>query len=331
MLSNSTTVWNVIIIGAGNLGSRHAQSVVGCDHPVHLSLVDPSQASLARAKEILSATAHAQLVGVDYHTDFSDISDSYDVAVIATSSKVRKDAFFSLIERTKIRFCIFEKVLFPELNAYDQVHKALKELHISAWVNCPMRMYPGWQTILEQLHGYKGEYRLQTVGGLWGMACNTIHYIDMLSLLTDDKDTFTFNTAGISGVIPSKRTGYIDFVGTLLIQSEHCMASIVSSEHTTALPALDLYTDIAHYHIEEYAHAAFRSTEESGWKFEPQEFPIFYQSQLTASVVASLMDTGDCVLTPYERSAALHKPYLTAFLQSYQTITGKDESLCPIT
>ena len=44
---------NIILIGAGELGSRHLQGLVKVNHMLNIWVIDPSSESLARAEERL--------------------------------------------------------------------------------------------------------------------------------------------------------------------------------------------------------------------------------------------------------------------------------------
>jgi predicted dehydrogenase len=130
----------VAIIGAGQLGSRHLQSLSKTDYLLYV--VDPSEESLKLAKERFDEVADEFRGSISYLNRIDDLPAEIDVCIVATNSKVRAQVTESLLLHSRIRFLILEKVLFPVLKEYDHIQQLLKNSSTKAWVNCPRRMFP---------------------------------------------------------------------------------------------------------------------------------------------------------------------------------------------
>lgn len=321
----------VLVIGAGGIGMRHLQSVATLGQPFACWAVDPSEGALQRAKQLLDTTAAAS--AFHYVQSLEQAPAQADVAVVATSSRVRAKVVADLLAREQIRYLVLEKFLFPCEAEYGEIGALMTEKGIPCWVNTPRGMYPGWQTVMDALQTAQGPLHYTLVGGAWGLGCNAIHYVDMLDRLLGGGEAFAYDLSGLDNTLcPSKRDDYVEFTGTLRVFHPRAAEIQLVAQRSTAMwPLQTLWTDTLRFVISEPEQRAWRATQETGWKMEELAFPIRFQSQLTGPVIEQLLATGDCPLTPYKRSAALHIPLLRALLGHYNAITGKSDTLCPIT
>lgn len=65
----------------------------------------------------------------------------------------------------------------------------LKKSDTKCWVNHPRRMYPFYQELRQKLK--KANFSIS--GGDWGLACNGLHFLDLISYLSSSND-FKLNT-----------------------------------------------------------------------------------------------------------------------------------------
>lgn len=321
----------ILLVGVGGIGMRHAQSIASLEAPFSCWAVDPSEDSLNRTRTLLAETK--SIDSFRFVCSPNQAPKEVDVAIVATSSLVRAKVVEELLASKQIKYLILEKFLFPRLSEYTEIGKLLTQKSIPCWVNTPRGMYPGWQTVAASLASSGGKLRYSLVGGGWGLGCNTIHYIDMLYRLLGCDPDFSFDTSGLDQtLLASKRSGYVEFTGTL--RASHPRASSIEfvCERDGIMPPLQvLSADTVRFVISETEQRAWRASASDAWKLEEFPFPIRYQSQLTASVVESLIATGECALTAFEPSSRLHQALLSALLQHYNTVKEAEETLCPIT
>ena len=86
---------NIVLIGAGKLGSRHLQALAKIGIESNIFVVDPSAESreiaFARYNEV---QVNSNIKHLEFKDDISDLKiQRADVAIIATSSEIR---FFAL-------------------------------------------------------------------------------------------------------------------------------------------------------------------------------------------------------------------------------------------
>ena len=106
----------ILLVGVGQLGSRYLQGLARVKQPLEIWLSDPSQdalkLALSRWHEVVSPNSNHQL-----HSDCpaSSIPLSYDVIIVATSSKVRPDLVHQMSKKYHASFWILEKFLLNPL------------------------------------------------------------------------------------------------------------------------------------------------------------------------------------------------------------------------
>ena len=109
--------------------------------------------------------------------------EEYYVTIIATTAGIRAIVTQKLLEKNKVKHIIFEKVLFQKVEEYHCVDMLLNRYKTRGWVNCPRRIYPTYQNLKELLFGEES-VDMEVVGNGWGLACNSVHFIDLYAYLT---------------------------------------------------------------------------------------------------------------------------------------------------
>lgn len=133
----------IAIIGAGQLGSRHLQGVVSSSHNYDIQIVDLNNESLKVAEErYLQVKPKSSLSVLSTYSSIDELSDEIDTVIIATNSNVRFKVLKELLEKKSIKNLVIEKVLFQNLEEYDQAEELILKHGVKAWVNHPRRMYP---------------------------------------------------------------------------------------------------------------------------------------------------------------------------------------------
>ena len=316
-------MFNVAIIGAGQLGSRHLQALKGASSLMNIYVVDNNVESLRIAKERYDSLPSCKEKSVQYNLSLEDLPDGLDFVVIATGSKPRATIIKSLLKHSDVKNLILEKVLFPKLNEYDEIGKLLKDKNIHTWVNCPRRMYGMYQNI-KSIMDTTNAISMISQGNDWGLCCNSIHIIDLFMFLTGEK-TYTISHLDLeNNVIDSKRAGYIEFYGSITIETPNGHTLTLKCGHGEYESLKEI----------KYGSNTIKIQEENGlWTFnsETYTYKLPYQSQLTGLLADMVLSIGYSPLTPYENSAEYHKPFIKAILNHYNQIKGINSDLCPIT
>ena len=320
----------IVIIGAGGIGARHLQAIAAMDRPLHIQVVDISEESLFISKRIYDQVAKSNVRFVEFMTDISDINPSIDVAIVATSSKPRARIVEGLLKIKTVKNMILEKVLFPRLDEYDKVGCQIERHGCNVWVNCARRSWQSYSKIKKILEGQRIEFLLS--GCNWGLACNSMHFIDLIAFLTDSSDGFEYDISKLDlGYIDSKRDGYIELTGTLTGHSDRCKTiSLTSLRGGEPSQTIEILGEDIRIKIDEGSQKAFISYRKDDCRPEEIDFDVPFQSQLTGKIVSEILDTGACDLTTYQESTKLHKVLLKAFMH-HLSKEGKEANECPIT
>ena len=323
---------NIAVIGAGQLGSRHLQALAKLDRAAHVYVIDPVPASLERAGERFAEVARdGTRVELSLADELRALPPVLDVVIVATNADHRAAVVRELLGHSRVQSVVLEKVLFQRDAEYAEIADRFAATSTNAWVNCPRRMWAGYQSLRDELRG-QGPLAYRVQGAGWGLACNGIHFIDHAAFLTERHDLHITSADLQAGVAPSRRPGYVEFLGTVNGEFGDGSRIQLSCPSESVEPiTLEITTSARQYTIRE-------GLSNIGWTSitEPENagtIPLepLYQSQLSHLVVQDLLEQGDCPLTPYAESARLHRPLLDAFLTHYRTHVAPGAETCPIT
>lgn len=326
------TVKKIALIGAGQLGSRHLQALAKINIPVMLQVVDPSKDSLKVArKRYLEIPDNDNLHQIDFLTEIDGLNAEVDLCIVATNADVRFTVFQELVSKKKVSYIVFEKIVFQSEKQFENAKTLINQNDISCWVNCARRMFPIYDQIREMM-AEDNKINLQISGGDWGLACNAIHFIDLLAFLSHD----TSYKLDITGLDPrvwqSKRKGFVEVTGKLsgifANKSRIGLESIAGSEKPVRISINHSQVKVV---LDEGRGVAKISRREKNWNEELLEFKAPFQSELTHLAAEEILESGTCELTAFKESSILHQPLLKAIKKHVESIEKRKYDRCPIT
>lgn len=306
-------MFNIAIVGAGQLGSRHLQALKVVRHPLKIQVIDPSELSLKVAKERYDSVPSEKDHKISYSTHFEP-SSGIDIAIVATNSNVRRKALDSLFNASLIKNLVLEKLLFNNRKDYEEVGDKLTQTGTKAWVNCPMRVMPAYEKIKATLSKSPISYRVS--GSQFGLVTNAIHYLDHAVHLSGCEN-FELDTNCLNiNPIESKRAGFLELNGALTARfADGSRCEVICYASGSAPVVVEIFNEKNRFFVRESEGKLWHSSENSQWAWLEQEAPIPFQSQITAGVVESLLTTGTCGLTPYATSTRVHLGLLDPLLE----------------
>jgi predicted dehydrogenase len=322
----------VLIIGAGQLGSRHLQGVLRCPELLDVHVVDTSSDSLSVAKQRAEEVPHHH--SLIFNTDYNSLYDFYDVVIVATSSHVREKVVMQLSERMNLRHLVLEKVLFQEPDAYQRSQTLFNQKQWKVWVNHPRRMFPVYQQIKEQItRSEVTGLTMQVAGNNWGLACNGLHFIDAYCYLMNTR-LKSVDTHSLDNVVhASKRDGFIEFTGSITTYFENGGAAIITSFDKPASPiTLALFSESHKWIVQEGGTAQLMKIDAAN-KYEliNESITIPFQSELSAHLISQLLTNDFCDLPDYNLSMNNHCRFIDSLLRFYNHLTHSKQTLLPIT
>ena len=322
----------IALIGAGQLGSRHLQALAKIDIPAVLQIVDPDTDSLKVARErYLEIPDNDNIDQIDFLTKIDGLSPNLDLCIIATNADVRFKVFQELVSKKKVSYIVFEKILFQSDQQFKDAKELINQNGISCWVNCARRMFPIYNQLQETLAGDR-KINLQVSGGDWGLACNAIHFIDLLAFLSHDT-SYKLDVSGLDPIIrQSKRKGFIEVTGKLTgffsNGSRIELESIAGSGEPTLISINNSRVKVV---LDESNGIAKISRQEKNWNEEMSEFEVPFQSELTHLAAKEILESGTCMLPGFHESSLLHLPFLEAIKKHIETVEHRKYDCCPIT
>lgn len=317
-------MYNTAIIGAGQLGSRHLQGLKTSSLDMNIWVLDSSEESLKIAQERYEQVKPVSVKSIYYANNLNKLPNNLDFVVIATGSKPRASIIRALLDHSTVKNLILEKVLFPTIEDYDNIAALLQSKNVNCWVNCPRRMFGYWNFVKERINPNE-EITMVQEGVNWGLCCNALHYIDIFLYITGEK-TCTIDTSGlIPQMIESKRSGYIEFNGTLKVKTtKGCELTLISHPIGDANSCIEIKNGMQYFGI-----------------YEPKQimvvngrnisFHLPYQSELTGLLADIVLKTGFCPLCTFEQSSAYHKTFIKVLLDYYNEVNNTNNTLLPIT
>lgn len=322
----------IVIVGTGQVGSRHLQGLSLLPSSARIYCVDLSPESRELAKnrwEEVRTERHQ----VSFFESMSDVpADEFDLAILATTSAHRRESFNNLVDAFDVEYIIFEKILFQQFDAYKSVQRSLDEHNISAWVNCVRRSQTIYQNIRQEITGTPVD--IEVTGNDWALASNGIHFADLFSWLTGSTDIEWNRSLLADEIFQNKRDGYKEVMGRLSAtdgESNTLTLRCFSGQPTN--PTVRISTPDQQWNVWEEAdfivHRSF--SDEGHVSMEKSAIEREYQSELTGGVVAELFQDGDCCLTAFEESCQHHIPYLHTIRDHINEVGSTEFDVCPIT
>lgn len=327
---------SVMIAGAGQLGSRYLQGLAECLNPLRIFVVDPAEESQRLASERWALaggpdTKHS----VSFHNQLDDVSTEMDVAIIATTAQVRPSVVEDTAARAQVGTWILEKVLAQSELGLDRIAAAIGD-QPNAWVNTWGRMTPWYRQMRSQ--DCDGPVRFGVEGGSWGLACNTIHFLDLMAWWTNEQLVLV-NADGLDdNWVAGGRPGNLEVSGVLTASysggtiGRLCAAppesgDIVAGRENPTRMWIEREKPVWHV-ADPCSGTEGVATRPDGRKLRGR---IELQSERTAPLVDGLIDTGTCDLTDLETSVKQHRALLHALLVSWRKVAGSDSNAVPIT
>lgn len=319
-----------LIIGAGQLGSRHLQGLVKYLGELKVFVLDMSLDSLKIAKERENEIVHNH--EIVYTQSWEVLPKFFDFAIIATNSNVRELIITQLLEKCKVKFLVLEKVLFQDIKAYSRISDLLIKYNVVTYVNHPRRMFNSYADLKLNLDtNNRSVYNV--VGGNWGLGCNALHFLDLFVYLSGKKIQ-EINVNSIEDkLLKSSRKGFIEFFGTLtgsLIDGSYFSITSLNGESSSL--TVTIFNTEQRFLIQEGGTPQiYEFSKKHLFNCKNDLFKVQYQSELTTNIAVGLLEHNFCSLPTYNDARHTHELFLAAMLEKYNKITKLHTTILPIT
>ncbi|MDB9752045.1 hypothetical protein OAB56_03465 [Gammaproteobacteria bacterium] len=315
---------SVLISGAGQLGSRYLQGLAKCNLPLRIYVQDSFQESLDRSRHRWIEVMDSESIHeVTFHSFLEMLPKEIDITIVATTADSRPEVVRDISRHAVVRFWVLEKVLAQSEAGLDEIVSLIGKKS-KAWVNTPRRMMPWHQQIKSQLD-LTNPVTLEVNGAEWGLACNAIHFLDLLAWWTDESLQTVSTDRLTSRWVESKRQGSWEIFGTLEAKYSGGSCAVLSDEDGKSTISLEANDDQLSWLIEEVNGLSRRS---DGVEILGR---MLFQSEMSGSLVTSLIETGDCELPTLEESVELHRVFIGSMLGHWKKTVDIAATAIPIT
>jgi len=319
---------HILIVGAGQIGSRHLQALSLTKLKIQVSVIDPSNQSLKKTKIRWKAVKKKKSsISINFYKSISELSTDVDVALITTNSYERLNVIKKLVNLKKVKYWILEKILAQSESDINKIKKITNTFKsINCWVNNPRRIMD-WHKQLRKNIINKGPLKISYFArSNWGLACNSIHFID-LAMWWSGEVIKSINTTKLGKKwFKAKRKGYFEVNGELSILFSKGSKLTISSNSNIRSNLIKVgLNDGTQWIINEKSGKAFNSKKKRlNGKYE-------FQSKMTHKLIEQIIRENKCDLPNIVESAKAHKPFIKAMLKHWNKSNSANRKYVPIT
>ena len=313
----------VLVVGSGNFGSRWLQGLSKTDVPLSIHVVDPSVGSLINARTRWDdVNSVDSLHTIKFHPTLEKIPKNIDLVIVVTTADVRPGVVASVAKIARVRYWILEKVLAQSLSGIDKIEKAI-DCQSLAWVNTSRRRWKWYNDIRCRTETHSPCLG-KIWGGVWELGSNVIHYLDLFSWWTGETlvDVITQNLDN-KWCKSKTRTQFYTIYGELIANFSGG-SSLVFCWDTRTSVMVELNGPNGQWTIDETEGIAVSSY---GLTIPGK---LEHQSENSAPLIKSILETGQCDLPSLNQSASMHRILISALLDHWNHNMSNKKDFLPI-
>ena len=322
---------NILIMGCGELGSRHLQGLLLSHNPLSIVVYDTFEKSLslamARANEV-DMDNHFNNKIINYTTNPECLRSEWDLAILATTAETRLEALKRLLDCSSVKSLILEKLLTQSVDDLIEM-KSVLECNIEAWVNCPRRCMKIYKDIKQYIREKLGTtcLSIEVNIGYSELVTNAIHFLELHAWL-NDTEIVDLRPERLGPWLESKRRNNYDTSGVLkaTYKDNSCLRiNCVDSPIETTLQLSISEGCILVNEITGIWHD-LQSNENHGH--------LEFQSTMTGSIADLILDQAtnfDSSLPKFQEIYEMHTLMLEVFGHHWNSSTSQSVRVIPIT
>lgn len=326
-------MYRALVIGCGQLGSRHLQAVAALPLVTDIDIVDPSPAALSLGQERLQQVADRQPnVRVRWLPELAAAAPGGDLCIVATQAAGR----LALVEQAAAmgyRAFLLEKIVTQSAAEYWNLLAMADARGLSVWVNCQERTYPFHQAVRARIDPSEPVV-FASVGGNHGLACNGIHLADLFAFYTGGQE---IRSAGayIDPVLHSSKRGssIYDLSGSLHGYTANGSRIMIDFAGDHRAPYhITISTRRARWLVDYTSQWAWQSREENEWAWAPMQFKGELRvSYTTRQFATEILTKHKCSLPTLAEAFTAHSFILNELQPHFNRLFGAELKHCPVT
>jgi len=347
--SNPAMVKKITIIGCGEIGSRHLQSLAKLPFNISVDIVEPREEAQKIAKSRLSEIEYDTNHSFNWYKSIRELKSETDAVIIATTAVQRVALICELLEKGHKRFLV-EKNVCQSIEEYDLLLEKMKKFDAKGWVNLVRRTFDFYKNLKTYLPKHP-HFHLSVITGNEGAGGNSIHFVDLFCWLGSDLKIKLDGKNLINKLLPNKRDkNLFEFAGTITGSSTNgSFLSMTFLPYENLPYMVTITTDEMHIIIDETNERIYNlrqlpkelrqlpkelrqlPKELRQLPKELTQFKYRHISETTSEIVKDIINTDNCSLPTLQESYFAHDELLQVFQEHVTKITNKKYKLCPTT
>ncbi len=319
---------NLAIIGCGEIGQRHLQSVLNLDYKMKIFLIDKSAICLEKCKKI--SQNKKNLNSFYFIESVNEIKNDLDFVIVATNSDHRFSVLKELYRYKTPKFIILEKFLFNKLSNFEEAEKLFQLHSTKVWVNQWMSTdFPDLSEIFGETEGVN----ISVTGKNWNLCSNCVHWIEWFHYINSRKKIILFNSSLDNLIIENKRKGFFETFGSLefhSINNNKLFLQCKYEKNSERETLLSLSNKLSRAEFQFTTNSLKGFISKSNQK-KNINLNIRYLSERTSIYIKNILEKNECSLPTYNQSMFQHKLIFLTLKNHFDKSYPRSDDILPIT
>jgi hypothetical protein len=299
----------IMIVGAGNIGKWHIQSISTLKFLCKIFIIDNNEKNLLYSKNFFNRNS-INIKNVFFLKNIPKVNKKIDILIIATKSDNRAFVLEKVLKNNFVKSIILEKIVASSLSDLNKIKKLITFFKItSVYVNCPRRLFPFYIKLKKLINN--NNVNMEVTGVNWNSTSNLIHFLDLFCFLSGLKSLKLVNF-----LFDKKKkiiNKFIYYTGEYKFSNNNCILKI--SDKLIKNKKVDVKVLIEgkkiNYTIMEQKRLYINNITNRNFKFN-----FINQSKLTSKIVRSLLNNKKVGLIKFLDSINHHK-IIIKILETY--------------
>lgn len=316
---------NILLFGLGNIGRRYLEGILKVREVQEIHIIEKNDNSIVDLKKKYSKEIISKKIFLASSID-NLILKKFLITIVSTTAINRYKILFNIKKKLESSYFIIEKVLGQSEIELKKI-KNLFSNHPKAWISSPRRSMVWYKNIREKIYKEK-ELNFSIEGYNWGMACNAIHFIDLVSWITGEK-IVSIETDGLDkSWIKAKRDGFWEIMGDLnIIYSNKVSLKMKCNQDKSDKKnyIISIKNKNCYFEIDEQKSLAkFNKVKKINGIFSNL-------SDIVPEMITILIQTGNCEWTRLEDSIFSHQKFIRSLFAHWKKNKSSKLDTLPIT
>ncbi|MFH1428303.1 MAG: Gfo/Idh/MocA family oxidoreductase [Candidatus Margulisiibacteriota bacterium] len=321
----------VLLIGCGELGSRHLQAAVSLSEISEIYIVEPNSSSIERGKTRINEVSDLNpKIKFKWFNNLEDAPVNGDLCIVATQAGGRAALIKQASELGYQNFFI-EKIVTQSVSDYQSLLDLAAQKGLKVWVNCKTRAY-GVHKYIKSCLDPNAPIVFTDMGGNHGLANNGVHSVDLF-VFYDGSENLISSGSRIDQVLHKTKRGLLDLSGTFNGHTEKGSDFMVSFAGSHNSPDhISIVSSKCRFIVDHFQKFAWESHADKNWKW--QNIPIddnWSVSFMSKAFIQDILNNNTCELPTLLDCYPAHKFILSELQPHFNMLTGEQNDYCPVT